>query len=141
MELTTPKTLLREIELEQIPLLDVDATEEYIVENYRESLNEMARINVGEVNSLFPYNKFNITIYSNDHIPPHFHVIADGWDIKVLIEDGTILGTKKVGNTSQIYSFVEKKINEWLDEPCVKNKKLTNREVAMLSWEQNNPEE
>ena len=42
----------------------------------KETLVEMARINLKEVGSVpFPTNKFEIKIWSNDHNPPHFHLI------------------------------------------------------------------
>lgn len=50
---------------------------------------EMTRLNKREMGNVpFPYNKFNIRIWSNDHNPPHFHVIAEGWDVSFLIENG-----------------------------------------------------
>ena len=47
---------------------------------HREPLVEMSRINTNESN-IFPYNKFEVKIWSNDHEPPHFHVICDGWNL------------------------------------------------------------
>lgn len=125
-------------ELEEIPKLDKGSLKEYICEEYKESLNEMARINVDEFYGFFPCNKFEIKIWSNDHNPPHFHVFADGWDIVVGIEDGEIIKVKKNGNSSKIYSFVEKHIKEWLDSKCVLDKNRTNRENAWLTWKQEN---
>ena len=53
-----------------------------------ETLVEMARINLKEIGSVpFPTNKFDIKIWSNDHNPPHFHVICEGWNISFTIED------------------------------------------------------
>ena len=55
----------------------------------KETFVEMARINLKEVGSVpFPTNKFEIKIWSNNHNPPHFHVICEGWNISFTIEDG-----------------------------------------------------
>ena len=134
--------ILDEIELsnnlKMINELDKEYIELYINENYKSSLNEMARINVDEVNGYFPYNKFNVVIFSNDHNPPHFHIIAEDWDIRVEIESGEILSVKHIGKHSNIYSFVQKNVKEWLK---VKNNiynQLTNQEVAYNEWKMNN---
>lgn len=123
--------------LNEIPELNESEVNKYITENYKESLNEMARINKKDFR-YFPYNKFDIRIWSNDHNPPHFHVICDGWDIVVGIEDGSILRVKTVGKSSQVYSYVEKNINGWLDSKSSMMKTSTNREFAMATWEANN---
>lgn len=47
---------------------------------HREQLVEMSRINTNESN-IFPYNKYEVKIWSNDHEPQHFHVICDGWNL------------------------------------------------------------
>lgn len=73
-------------ELNEIPELDREWVDNYIKENYPQSLNEMARVNTKEFYGLFPSNKFEIKIWSNDHNPPHFHVILEGWNVIVEIE-------------------------------------------------------
>ncbi len=123
--------------LNKIPELNESEVNKYITENYKGSLNEMARINKKDF-KYFPYNKFDIRIWSNDHNPPHFHVMCDGWDIVVGIEDGSILRVKTVGKSSQVYSYVEKNINGWLDSKSSMMKTSTNREFAMATWEANN---
>ena len=57
---------------------------------HREPLVEMSRINTNESN-IFPYNKYEVKIWSNDHEPPHFHVICDGWNLSFGIEDGELM--------------------------------------------------
>lgn len=130
--------LIRLQRLNELPNLDKLEIKQYIYENYRASINEMSRINAKEFYGYFPYNKFDIKIWSNDHNPPHFHVIGDGWDIVVDIETGTILKTKREGKSSKFYKYVEDYIEEWLESPSAINKKQTNRETAMLAWEMNN---
>ena len=138
MEILIRDELIRLQRLNELPNLDKLEIKQYIYENYRTSINEMSRINVKEFYGYFPYNKFDIKIWSNDHNPPHFHIIGDGWDIVVDIETGTILKTKRDGKSSKFYKYVEDYIEEWLESPSAVNKKQTNRETAMLAWEMNN---
>lgn len=137
------KTILNELErdklLNEIKDINSDKVKQYICETYKESLNEMARINTKEFNGFFPFNKFDVRIWSNDHNPPHFHVIGEDWDIIVSIENGEILKIKKIGKDSKFYTYVESFAKDWLESPCAINPKLTNYESAMLQWETNNP--
>lgn len=123
--------------LEQI---DISNNEKYICNEYKHSLNEMAKLNVKEFNGFFPYNKFDIRIWTNDHNPPHFHVIGDGWDIVIDIKTGDIIKTKRIGKNSKFYTYVKNVVKDWLDEKCSISSKLTNRENALICWIQNNPE-
>lgn len=110
---------------------------DYIILN-DEPIIEMARINAKEFYGYFPYNKFDIRIWSNDHNPPHFHVISNGWNIVVDIITGDIIKIEQDNKKdSQTYSYVEKYIKEWLDMPCAKNKLISNRENAIDIWEEN----
>lgn len=124
--------------LESFDDLDTNSVQTYIEENYPQSLNEMARVNKKEFTGYFPYNKFDIRIWSNDHNPPHFHVIADGWDIVVEIETGEILKIKTVGKSSKIYTYIKSVVKDWLKEKSAYNKKLTNKEAAQMYWDGNN---
>ena len=122
------------IEISQFNDINIDKISTYIFENYS-PLNEMARINVDEFYGYFPYNKFDIKIQSNDHNPPHFHVItADGWDIVIEIETGNIIKTKHTGKDSKIFKYIQKNINNWLDDKSVLYNKITNRENAINIW-------
>ena len=125
--------------LNSIPLLDTKTLNEYIQREYADSLNEMAKLNVRDF-GYFPYNKFDIKIWSNDHNPPHFHVMCDGWDIVVSIENGEILRVKTIGKDSKVYSYVEKNIIKWLKEEYKgrSNTQMTNQDMAFEVWEQNN---
>lgn len=98
---------------------------------------EMARINKREnSNCIFPYNRFNVHIWSNDHEPPHFHVESDGWNVSILIENGEMLDVKTEGKNRQIFNYIIKNSKDWLSQPCAILPSITNQENAMLQWEQ-----
>lgn len=100
---------------------------------------EMARLNKREIGNVpFPYNKFDIRIWSNDHNPPHFHVIAEGWDISFLIENGEEYRVNTHSNDSKIYSYIVKNIKPWLQMKNFKHSYMTNQEYAMEVWEDEN---
>ena len=67
-------------------------------------ITEMARINTDESN-IFPHNSYEIQIWSNAHIPPHFHILKDGWDVSFLIENGELYKINKVGKNKQEHRF------------------------------------
>lgn len=102
-----------------------------------DSLVEMARLNKGETgkDAIFPYNKFDVKIWSNDHNPPHFHVISDGWDIAFTIETGKLLEIKKNGQKQEVYRYICTHVDKWLNNKNVISPTDTNRKVANLSWE------
>ena len=100
-------------------------------------ITEMARINMKEDGrSLFPFNGWEIKIWSNDHIPPHFHIIKDGWNVSFVIETGEELKIESTGKDIAIYNYMIANVKEWLNNPCCIMPKLTNQENAMLQWEQ-----
>ena len=98
-------------------------------------ITEMARINTDESN-LFPHQSYDIQIWSNDHTPPHFHVLKDGWDVEFYIENGDLYRIKKDGNNKQIYSYMVKNIKKWLSSKCVVLPMVTNQENANAIWKQ-----
>ena len=101
------------------------------------SLNEMARINKKETEKgLFPYNKWEIKIWSNDHTPPHFHIIADGWNVSFRIDNGEVLDIETEGNKNSIYDYMIQNVNEWLESTCAILPQITNRQNAQAQWEQ-----
>ena len=68
------------------------------------TLLEMARINKRETGKcFFPYTSWEIKIWSNDHNPPHFHILKDGWNVSFLIADGSISKIERKGENKQIY--------------------------------------
>ena len=108
----------------------------------KETLVEMARINLKEIGNVpFPTNKFEIKIWSNDHNPPHFHVICEGWNILFTIEDGRELDVKSIGNHLSTYNYIVSNIPIWLDMPCKIAPKISNRENAFIQWQQLHEEE
>lgn len=103
---------------------------------HTEPLFEMARINVREAgNGLFPYNKWELKVWSNDHTP-HFHVIADGWDVSFKIDNGELLVVNRKGSNDTIYQYMITNIPKWLEAPAAILPKITNRENAQMQWEQ-----
>ena len=113
-----------------------DALNERINTN-REPLNEMARINTKESGkSIFPYNLYEVKIWSNDHEPPHFHVICEGWNISFLIDNGEILDIKSQGKKRDVYKYICKNVKDWLSSPCSILPTITNQENAFAVWMQ-----
>lgn len=129
----------------ELKYLIEDTVRRYLFENvgHEKSINrnpivEMARLNNKDAGAVpFPSNKFDIRIWSNDHLPPHFHVIADGWDISFLIEDGRVYRVNKIGKNSSTYTYIEKNVPIWLEMENSANKKITNKEFAELTWDSN----
>lgn len=113
---------------------------EVILNNDRNNLqspNEMivetARINVKESN-IFPYNKYEVKIWSDDHIPPHFHIKSYGWNISYIIETGKQLEILEKGEKKSVYKYISNYVNKWLDSKCALIPQITNRENAMAQW-------
>ena len=100
-------------------------------------ITEMARINKNETGrSIFPYEAWEVKIWSSDHNPPHFHIIREGWDVSFTIEDGDLLMVKSRGGNKSIYDYMCSNVKRWLSSICSAQRKLTNQENAMLQWEQ-----
>lgn len=132
------KDIVREI-VEQIAFSE--GTDYYILNQI--PIEEMAKLNLHDTGAVpFPYNKFDIRIWSNDHNPPHFHVIdkETGWEITINIETGQLISTKRVGNSSNIYRYILKNIPIWLKMKSLENKSMTNQENAMTIWNKNHKE-
>ena len=120
--------------------------EEYTMESIKKVLNEepqmntdliteMARINTDESN-IFPHNSYEIQIWSNAHIPPHFHILKDGWDVSFLIEYGELYKINKVGKNKQIYKYMLANIGKWLSANCAVLPIATNQQNANAIWKQ-----
>ena len=74
----------------------------------------MPRINKKETDRcIFPYNTWKIEILSNDHTPPHFHIISDGWNVSYKIEDGNMLQIEGIGKNDSIFDYKKKKVKEY----------------------------
>lgn len=98
---------------------------------------ETARINKNEIGKcLFAYNSWELKIWSNDHNPPNFHIIKDGWDVSFRIDNGKEVEIKTKGNNKSIYDYMRANVEAWLESKCSIQPKLTNKENAMLTWYQ-----
>lgn len=95
---------------------------------------EIAVINLKET-KVFPYGEWSIKIFS-DGMKPQLHIIKDGWDILFNIVDGKYHSCWDMGTDVEVYHYAVNEIEGWLDAPCALNGKVTNRENAMLTWEQ-----
>ena len=100
-------------------------------------IDEMARINMKETgNCFFPFDSWELKIWSNDHEPAHFHIIKDGWDVSFDIENGSLIEIKAQGQKQSILDYMSQNVCSWLDSKCFIQPKLTNRENARITWEQ-----
>ena len=107
---------------------------------YREQLVEMALINTDETNkNIFPHNKFEVRVWSNDHEPPHFHILCDGWNLLFGIDDGRLIRTKSEGKNPKIGKYIIDNVEKWLESPCVILPAITNRQNARAMWIQMHP--
>lgn len=105
------------------------------VDDSLDPIVEMSRLNRKDIGAVpFPYNKFAIRIWSNDHNPPHFHVVGDEWDISFLISDGSEYRVNVVGNNTTTYNYIAKNVPIWLKQTSKINKKITNQEAANIIW-------
>ena len=90
-------------------------------------LEEMATIGyVGEL---------KIEIF-NDHNPPHFHVTKkDCYEVRISIDTKSIISYKwqKKGRTISSQEYDE--VMKWLKSKNIKNKKISNEEAIILTWD------
>ena len=101
-----------------------------------ERIFDMARINKSETNGLFPYNSWEIKMWSNDHKPAHVHIMKDGWNVTFLIEDGSLDKIEREGSKKADFDYMCKNINKWFDNLSADAKgRMTNREYALTLWD------
>ena len=98
-------------------------------------LVEIARINTKD-RGLFPFNDFEVEIWSNDHNPPHFHIIKDGWDVAFSIESGEVISISSQGKKKQTYEYMTDNVVKWLSLPCAILPAVSNQDNAMSLWTQ-----
>lgn len=98
-------------------------------------LVEMARINTKD-RGIFPFDDYEVKIWSNDHNPPHFHIIKNGWDVTFSIENGEVLSIKSQGDKMQIYKYMTDNVAKWLSSPCAILPAVSNQDNAMAVWSQ-----
>lgn len=96
-------------------------------------LVETARINTND-RGIFPFDSFEVKIWSNDHNPPHFHVIKDGWDISFVIETGELLDVKFQGKKIDIGEYIINNVENWLADKCAILPIVSNRDNARAVW-------
>lgn len=96
-------------------------------------IEEVAKININE-NDIFPSDKFEIMICSNDHNPPHSHIKSAGWNISFEIDTGKEIEVIEHGEQINVYKYISDNVNKWLDNRCALIPKITNRENAMAQW-------
>lgn len=85
----------------------------------QEPIFEMATMNKSTQSSgPLPCNKYKVEIYSNDHVPPHFHVLYNGSNIEFYIETGEFYKYKKNSKelNSKDFNDLCNRVNEWLFE-------------------------
>jgi len=100
-------------------------------------LDEMVRINKKENGKgVFPFDAWELKIWSNDHEPAHFHILKDGWNVSFTIQDGKMLKIDSSGEKQAIFEYMVKNVPTWLESQCAVQPKLSNKENASLQWEQ-----
>ncbi len=102
---------------------------------------DMARLNLGETQVL-PYNAYDLVIWSNDHNPPHFHVLSkqEGFNLRYDF-DGNFLSVELYGKRtkSDNFSDITKMVNDWLESKPVRTERYeNNKELAKDIWNLNN---
>ena len=109
---------------------------------------EMAQINTEDSSqSKFPWSKYKLCIYGNDHGPAHFHIISkqDRWDIRVHAITGELVSVKRYGNRGKKDQFTDiiKLAKAWLDDSCEDSdfEGKPNKHMVRIHWNANNPEQ
>ncbi|MBQ9173781.1 MAG: DUF4160 domain-containing protein [Bacteroidales bacterium] len=128
---------LREIVKESVKkVLDESAALALNYYDKAEPLVEMARINMKESGkgSFFPFNAWEVKIWSDDHEPPHFHIKRNGWNVSFAIETGEQIEISSQGTEKNVYDYMITNVSKWLDSPCAILPQITNRQNAMAQW-------
>ncbi len=103
-------------------------------------IDEMARINVKEPKgSIFPYDDYDVHIWSNDHEPAHLHIITSDWDVEFYISTGELYKIKKYGKKQKVLTYMCENLPKWLSQPCAALPSITNQQNANLQWLQLHP--
>lgn len=98
---------------------------------------DIARLNKrdGE-NDIFPYDKWQLIMRSDDVEPPHFHIISEGWDVIFSIASGELIKVINEGNKKSHLNYMVQNTTSWLDAPNRFYQHISNRQAAMLIWDQ-----
>ena len=104
--------------------------------HYHDNL-DIARLNKrdGE-GDIFPYDKWQLTMRSDDAEPQHFHIISRGWNAIFSVESGELIRVITEGDNREVLDYMIANAHQWLE--C-KNKfytALSNSEAAKLMWSQ-----
>ena len=96
---------------------------------------DIARLNKrdGE-GDIFPYDKWQLIMRSDDSEPPHFHIIRDGWDVIFSIESGKLIRVIAIGDNSKVLDYMIANAYQWLECENKFYAALSNREAAKLMW-------
>lgn len=103
-------------------------------------INEMATMNKKDVGmSPLPFGAFSVIIHSDDHNPPHIHVISkqEGFELKYSISDGRLIGIVREGgkkSKASNYSDTTKRVAKWLQLPSTFKPGDTNQTICQLFW-------
>ena len=63
-------------------------------------------------------------------------IICNGWNVCFCIEDGSLLEIKTRGKENSIFEYMQANVEKCLSSKCFVLPKISNRENAMLQWEQ-----
>ena len=88
---------------------------------------------------IFPPNKYIISVYSNDHWPPHFHIETDNLNVALTIWKGEVLQVKGKDSQSEMDYIINNAL-PWLNMRSVSNKRKTNRNLLINLWNTIHPE-
>lgn len=103
--------------------------------------NDVACLNIKDKGGPFPFQAYDIKVYSIDHNPPHIRLTSrlEGYVICISIADGELVSVKSYGNRekSSLFSDVVKMAKVWLERPSTVPgfSGKTNWEVASGIWE------
>jgi hypothetical protein len=92
----------------------------------KEKLIEMALVGV--------INNLQVQVYT-DYNPPHFHLLKkDEYEARILIKGQKIIDYKFQKNNKEVSSDEFKKLKSWLCNKNKKEKKISNLDAVIFSW-------
>lgn len=105
-------------------------------EHYLDPL-DIARLNKrdGE-GDIFPYDKWQLIMRSDDAEPPHFHIIREGWNVTFSIESGKLIKVLANGNDQSHLNYMIQNALQWLNSSSRFYPHISNRHAATLMWDQ-----
>lgn len=99
---------------------------------HEQKIVEMACMNLDEITGEFPQNAYYVKINSNDHIPPHIHVITPDYNVRFRIDNGETI--EKSPEQLKIARPLVQRVKRWLDERSAADPSKTNRQACELEW-------